>query len=211
MRISQRALAKALGVKSKRTIEKRIAQGMPVDSIEAARAWCEQNLAEPRGSGVATVTAAEGSQGSQGSQGRKAEALAASEPLESDEDPLLKDQKTLNRMLTAARIKLTERDTAIRTLQERQADIEGRIRDGDLVEAKTVQRVGFERSIALRLKLMELPAQWALQLAAITDPALVADFTRKRLKAALVEFCVAWGVLSKEEARTDHPTLDLKF
>jgi hypothetical protein len=114
-------------------------------------------------------------------------------------------------MLTAARIKLTERDTAIRTFQEKQADIEGRIRDGHLVEAKTAQRVGFERAIGLRIKLMELPAQWALQLAAITDPALVADFTRKRLKAALVEFCVAWGALSEEEARAEHPTLDLKF
>jgi hypothetical protein len=203
VKLSQRVLAKALGVKSKRTIEKRIAQGMPVDSIEVARAWCEQNLAEPRGSGVATEVATKRKRGSQGSQ--------ASESLDSVDGQPLKDQKTLNRMLTAARIKLTERDTAIRGLQEQQADVDAKIRDGHLVPATLVKRVAMERAVALRTKLLELPAQWSLQLAAITDPALVAEFTRKRLKAALVEFCVACGYLSEEDARAQYPSIDLKF
>jgi hypothetical protein len=199
MRLSQRALAKALGGKAKRTIEKRIAQGMPVDSIEAARAWCEQNLGEPRGPGVATIEVA--TKGSQGSH-RRRKAPTASEPAAKLDDgqESLRDQKTLNRMLTAARIKLTERDTAIRGLQEKQADVDGRIRDGHLVKAEDVKRIGSARAIALRDALLALPAQLALQLAALTDPALVADLLRKCLKQALTEFVEAHRAPQTDDA-----------
>lgn len=65
MAVSQREMQKALGVKAKRTIENRIRRGMPMDSVESARAWCKQNVGVRRGSGVATRLATKGSQGSQ--------------------------------------------------------------------------------------------------------------------------------------------------
>lgn len=194
--ISQRQMATALGVKSKRTIEKRIGQGMPMNSVEAARAWCELNLGETRGPGVvATDMATEAAT----ETGSRSQVAKEEKPLEeaSDEvpsDDSLQDQKTLNRKLTAARIKLTERDTAIRSLQAAHAKIEADLRDRKLLRAEEEYRKNFERAVVLRTKLLDLPAQWALQLAAITDPGLVAEFTRKRIKAALIEYCEAFGV-----------------
>lgn len=188
MPLSQRAMAAALGV-SKRTVEKRIAQGMPMDSAEAARSWTAMNVGEPRGPRLAT------SKSSHRSQTRR-----AGQPPDDDPEPAvsgLEDQKTLNRKLTAARINLTEKDTAIRSLQERQAKMDADLRDGKLLRAEDEYRKGFERATGLRQRLLSLPAEWAVQLAAISDPALVADFTRKRIKATLIEYCAAYGVTAE--------------
>ena len=63
MPVTQRQLAAALGV-TLRAAQKRIARGMPVGSVNAARSWSRLNVGAPRGPGVA----AGGSQGLQGSQ-----------------------------------------------------------------------------------------------------------------------------------------------
>jgi hypothetical protein len=49
--LTQCELAAALGI-TLRAVQKRIARGMPGDSIEAARAWSRMDLRAPRGSGI---------------------------------------------------------------------------------------------------------------------------------------------------------------
>jgi len=153
-------------------------QQMPVNSIEAAAAWYAVN-GHRRGAGKMETpleTPAPSFQAPQVSTG----------PVPSN----LPSQADLNRMLTAARVRVTE-------LEAEQAKVDGQIRDGLLVKAEDVKRIGMARAAALRDMLLGLPAELAIQLAALTDPALVADLLRKRLKAALTEFCAAHGVTAE--------------
>lgn len=196
---SKSALARALGM-TRPMLYKYAVRGMPMDSEKSARAWLQHNSTGKHGpeassnhvKGVTRVTG--DTPGDTSASDLKGLSLG-----------------DLTKRLMIARIKLTERDTALRALQERQDGMDADLRDGKLLLAEERNRRDFERAVTLRNKLMELSNAWALQLAAITDPALVADFTRKRIKAALIEYCVAHGVGSEEEARADYPNLDLKF
>lgn len=193
--ISQRQMAKALGV-SKRTVEKRAAQGMPMNSLEAARSWCGGNLGEPRGSGVVATSGSHGIRRIKAPPpiGPASIGPAPDDPGGELEDLNQLDQKTLDRLLTAARVKLTERDTAIRRLQEKQRQVDADLRDGKLLRSEDVYRRAFELAVTARTKLLGIPSECAVQLAAMPDPAMVADFLRKRIKAALIEYCSAYGV-----------------
>ena len=189
MNVSQ--LAAALGI-SRPMVRKYLKRGMPSDSEKSARAW----LAENSSGRFAKEDSSDGSTPT----GTQVEPSAAAEPTASMPGALTGlSQAELTKRLTAARIRLTERDAAVKALQERQAKMDADLRDGKLLRAEEENRKGFERAVALRNKLLALPAEWAVQLAAITDPALVADFTRKRIKAALIEYCAAYGVTAESE------------
>jgi hypothetical protein len=171
---SYRALGAALGLSHTMARKLHEKQGMPRDSTEAAVAWYAQN-GHHRGAGNLETKARAGFQG------------APPPPPVSTVDPeTLPQQALLNRMLTAARVRVTD-------LEAKQAEVDGQIRDGLLVKAEDVKRIGAARAVALRDHLLRLPAELALRLAAMTDPVLVADLLRKSLKAALNEFCDALG------------------
>lgn len=152
---------------------------MPLDSIEAARQWYELN-GHHRGSAAKVETTMETPPAGFHAPPAPAEPV----PLEQ------RSQAELNRMLTAARIKVTD-------LEAVQAQMDADLRDGKLLRAEDEYRKNFERAVTLRNKFLALPAEWAIQLAAMSDPALVADFTRKRIKAALIEYCAAYGVTAE--------------
>lgn len=180
---STRAIGAALGLSHTAVRKLHVKQGMPVDSIESARSWYALN-GHRRGGGRKVETS---------SKSFQPESFQAAAPTRGSPPPAiavpageLPDQGTLNRMLTAARVRVTD-------LEAEQAKVDAQIRDGLLVRAEDVKRIGFQRAVALRDKLLALPAELAIQLAAITDPALVADLLRKRLKAALNEYCAAYG------------------
>lgn len=185
---SYRALGAALGLSHTMARKLHEKQGMPTDSIEAATAWYALN-GHRRGGGHLGTRAV-------GSFQRMAPAAPVSRvapitlPLTLEVPQGLLDQGTLNRMLTAERVRVTQ-------LEAEQAKVDGQIRDGHLVQAEEVKRIGMARAIALRDRLLALPAELAIQLAAITDPALVSDLLRKRLKAALTEFCAAHGATAE--------------
>lgn len=178
---SYRALGAALGLSHTMARKLHEKQGMPTDSIEAARAWYAEN-GHRRGGGNLETAAPKSFQSA------AAPAPVSTAGLEAP--PRLLDQATLNRMLTAERVRVTQ-------LEAEQAKVDGEIRDGHLVKAEDVKRIGMARAIALRDRLLALPAELAIQLAAITDPALVTDLLRKRLKAALTEFCAAHGATAE--------------
>lgn len=176
---STRAIGAALGISHTAVRKLHEKQQMPLDSIEAARAWYQLN-GHHRGGARKVETSAETS--APAFQGATVSTPAAASHL--------LDQGTLNRMLTAARVKVTE-------LEASQARMDADLRDGKLLRAEDEYRKNFERAVTLRTKFLSLPAEWAIQLAAMSDPALVADFTRKQIKAALTEYCAAYGVTAE--------------
>lgn len=186
-------MGRVLGV-SPQQVRKYRTRGMPMSSEKSARAWLRKNsmgrFAEK------AARACDGAPGTSSAQERDGSASAAA----SSPDVLAGlSQAELTRRLTAARIRLTERDAAIKSLEERQAQMDADLRDGKLLRAEDEYRKNFERALTLRNKLLALPAEWALQLAAITDPAVAADFTRKRIKQALIEYCASYGVHQADE------------
>jgi MarR-like DNA-binding transcriptional regulator SgrR of sgrS sRNA len=181
---SKAALARALRM-SRPMLYKHAARGMPTDSEKSARVWLRQNTTGKHGpdatpEGVTQVTG--DTSGDNHASELKGLSLAE-----------------LTKHLMVARIKLTDRDTALRALQARQSQMDADLRAGKLLHAEEEARKSSELAIALRSRLMDLPNQCALQLAALTDPALVAEFLRKRIKVALIEFCAAYGVISQEQ------------
>jgi hypothetical protein len=195
-KISDRRLAAELGI-SHTMVRKYRTRGMPTHSATLALAWLTQNSG-------GRFAKKEGAR-------RPAPTVETAEDLETPEDDgphavepnalgtIEMSQAELTKRLTAARIKLTNRDAAIRSLQERQAQMDADLRDGKLLRSEDESRKSSVLATALRNKLLALPAEWALQLAAISDPALVADFTRKRIKATLIEFCAAYGVTAESQ------------
>lgn len=194
--ISGRKLAQVLDI-SHTMVRKYVKRGMPLTSAAAALAWLSANT---RGQ------FSERNVRSENADVAGAEDLEISaEPAASPRDPNAfagarelehVSQAELTKRLTAARIKLTDRDAEIRSLQGRQAQMDADLRDGKLLRSEDEHRKGFERAVTLRTKLLGLPAECAVQLAAITDPAMVADFMRKRIKAALIEYCESYGVVA---------------
>lgn len=203
-KIPDRKLAGMLGI-SHTMVRKYRLRGMPTNSEQSALAWlCENSVGRfNEGSGADVVAALERVEtGSEEVSSPEAQtALADDDAPEFAENVKLDglSQADLTKRLTAARIRLTDRDAEIRRLQGRQAQMDADLRDGKLLRAEEEHRKGFERATTLRNKLLALPAEWAVQLAAITDPAMVADFTRKRIKAALIEYCAAYGVTAESQ------------
>jgi hypothetical protein len=180
---SKSAISRELGMK-RTMFYKYAARGMPTDSAQSARAWLLQNTTGRHGpdAGSRPVTRVTGDiSGETAAADLKGLSLA-----------------DLTKRLMVARIKLTDRDAALRALQARQSQMDADLRDGKLLRAEEEARKSSEVALALRSRLMELPNQCALQLAALTDPALVAEFLRKRIKAALIEFCRSYGVTADE-------------
>jgi len=205
MNISQTATA--LGI-SRPMVRKYQRRGMPTDTEESARAWLKKNsggrfadrgsAADGTSSGTPGGTRRGGTSGGTHRGTRhppkvKVAGAAADDDLEN------LSQAELSRRYVAARIRLTQKDEALKALRERQAQLDADLRDGKLLRAEDEYRRNFERAVVLRTKFLALPSEWAIQLAAMSDPALVADFTRKRIKAALIDYCAAFGVCAEPE------------
>ena len=164
-RPSYRAIGAALGLSHTAARKLHEKQQMPVDSIDAARAWYAQN-GHHRGGARQRARVETGVETSSpgGSSASNAE--------------ILEDQATLNRRLTAARVRVTD-------LEARQAQMDAELRDGKLLKAEDVTAQVSGAGVALRDRLMALPAELAVRLAAMNEPAEVADVLRKALKGAI--------------------------
>lgn len=203
--IPARQLGAALGI-SHTMVRKYAKRGMPTGSESAALAWLATNTAGRFAENGPPECPEEPSPELEADRDEVSTSSGvSSEPNAFAETADIEgvSQAELTKRLTAARIKLTNRDVEIRRLQGRQAQMDADLRDGKLLRAEDEHRKGFERALTLRNKFLSLPAEWAVQLAAITDPAIVAAFTRKHLKAALIEYCAAYGVTTEPAAETD--------
>lgn len=170
-RPSYRALGAALGLSHTAVRQLHNKRQMPIDSIAAARAWYAQN-GHGRGGGR---RAARVETGTETSAPRGASASAPADL------PDLPDQGTLNRLLTAAKVRVTD-------LEAHQAQMDAQLRDGNLLKAEDVTAQISAASVALRDRLMALPAELALRIAAMKEPAEVADLLRKALKGVISDW-----------------------
>src|SRR5581483_10886331 len=126
---STRAIGAALGISHTMVRKLHEKQQMPVDSIDAARAWYELN-GHRRGGGAKVETPVETPPPS-----------FQPPPVSTESVPLeQRSQADLNRMLTAARVKVTD-------LEARQAQMDADLRDGKLLRAEDEYRKNFERAV----------------------------------------------------------------
>lgn len=182
VKVSQAALARALDI-SAPMVTKLKKQGMPVDSVEAARAWREQNLniaqrkdvmTQPAGA-TATPQAFEPiTVNGLRVFGQNPPPAPPSAPADfSDDDETLEDFKAAKTRLTVAEANLKELAEA----RERR----------ELIRVDAVKRQLATEFSTLREALMQIPARMAPLLAAEGDAAAIQTMLEVEVHQALVK------------------------
>lgn len=179
-KVSQAALARALDI-SAPMVTKLKKQGMPVDSVEAARAWREQNLNIAQRKDV--MTRPEGATATPSAfepitvNGLRVfgENPAPSQPAPGgeDDDETLEDFKAAKTRLTVAEANLKELAEA----RERR----------ELIRVDAVKRQLATEYSTLREALMQIPARMAPLLAAEGDAAAIQNMLEVEVHQALVK------------------------
>lgn len=181
-KVSQAALARALDI-SAPMVTKLKKQGMPVDSVEAARAWREQNLniaqrkdvmTQPAGATATPPTFEPITVNGLRVFGQNPPPAPPPAPADfSDEDETLEDFKAAKTRLTVAEANLKELAEA----RERR----------ELIRVDAVKRQLATEYSTLREALMQIPARMAPLLAAEGDAAAIQTMLEVEVHQALVK------------------------
>lgn len=177
--MNQSDLAAALGM-TRQAVSKLKRQGMPVTSVEAARAWREQNLniaqrkdvmTQPAG---ATATPSAFEPITVNGLRVFGENPPPSAPESEDDDETLEDFKAAKTRLTVAEANLRELAEA----RERR----------ELIRVEAVKRMLATEYSTLRDAFMQIPARLAPLLAAESDAAAIQNMLDIEIHQALVKF-----------------------
>lgn len=203
---SQVAIAAALGI-STAAVTKQKKRGMPVDSVEAARAWREQNLnvaaSKFGGSPVGAVGIGAGVGGAVGGA-LPAGATFAASPAAIQFTPSQLDgnrqqgrapsDDELGEDFKAARTRREISDANMAEMMEAETR-------KDLIRLAAVKAALATAFAATREGLLQIPARLAPMLAADTDPASVQNLLHEEIHRALMHLSGA----SERVGQTDEP------
>lgn len=175
-RVSQAAIAAALSI-SPSAVTKQKKRGMPVDSIEAARGWREQNL---------NVAATKWNGSSVG--GPQAAAVFSATPaaiqfVNRQQGRVASDDE-LGEDFKAARTRREISDANMAEMMEAETR-------GDLIRVASVKAAIATAFAATRDGMLQIPARLAPMLAADTDPASVQNLLHQEIHHALMHLAGA--------------------
>lgn len=180
--LSQSALAKGLNL-SKQMVSKLKKQGMPIDSVEAARAWREQNLniAQRKDVMIQTEASAVASDAFEPPTVISLKVFGASPVLPPADaafgDGEQEDEETES--FKAAKTRLTIAEANLKELAEARERHE-------LIRVDAVKRQFAVEYSTLREALMQIPARLAPLVAAETDAVAIRNLMEQEVHQALV-------------------------